>query len=170
MNRVFASPEEAMRRALELARRGVGLVEPNPPVGAVLVDAGLRLLGEGWHEKFGGPHAEIVALAQAGASARGATLFVTLEPCCHVGKTPPCTEALIAAGIKKCFVAMRDPFPQVAGRGIERLSIPGPWNAAAESITAGAPLAGAGVSGAGLWTPEAEQPGQPSKLWLPGQQ
>lgn len=121
MNRVLASPEDVMRRALELARRGIGLVEPNPPVGAVLVDAGLQLLGEGWHERFGGPHAEIAALAQAGARARGATLFVTLEPCCHVGKTPPCTEALIAAGIKKCFVAMRDPFPQVAGRGIERL-------------------------------------------------
>jgi diaminohydroxyphosphoribosylaminopyrimidine deaminase/5-amino-6-(5-phosphoribosylamino)uracil reductase len=110
-----------MRRAIALAGRGIGFVEPNPAVGAVIVDDRLRLIGEGWHERFGGPHAEVGALAQAGERARGATLYVTLEPCCHFGKTPPCTEAVIAAGIKKVFVGMPDPFPQVAGKGIERL-------------------------------------------------
>lgn len=110
-----------MRRAIELAHHGIGLVEPNPPVGAVIVDDQLRLVGEGWHERFGGPHAEIAAIAQAGGRARGATLFVTLEPCSHFGKTPPCVDAVIASGIKTVFVGMQDPFPQVAGRGIERL-------------------------------------------------
>jgi diaminohydroxyphosphoribosylaminopyrimidine deaminase/5-amino-6-(5-phosphoribosylamino)uracil reductase len=117
----FASGEDAMRRAIALAARGIGFVEPNPAVGSVIVDDQLRLIGEGWHERFGGPHAEVVALAQAGERARGATLYVTLEPCCHYGKTPPCTEAVIAAGIKKIVVGMPDPFPQVAGKGIERL-------------------------------------------------
>jgi diaminohydroxyphosphoribosylaminopyrimidine deaminase/5-amino-6-(5-phosphoribosylamino)uracil reductase len=110
-----------MRRAIALAGRGIGFVEPNPAVGAVIVDDQLRLIGEGWHERFGGPHAEIRALAQAGERARGAILYVTLEPCCHFGKTPPCTEAVIAAEIKKVVVGMPDPFPQVAGKGIERL-------------------------------------------------
>jgi len=110
-----------MRRAIELARLGIGLVEPNPPVGAVIVDDELRLIGEGWHERFGGAHAEVAAIAQAGAKARGGTLFVTLEPCCHTGKTPPCTEAVIAAGLKRVVVGMSDPFPQVAGRGIRQL-------------------------------------------------
>ena len=121
----FANAEDVMRRALELANRGIGLVEPNPPVGAVLIDDGLNFLGEGWHERFGGPHAEVVAISQAGAAARGSTLYVTLEPCCHQGKTPPCTDAIIAAGVKKCTVAMQDPFPQVAGGGIERLRAAG---------------------------------------------
>src|SRR5262245_15242441 len=121
----FASPEDVMRRALELARRGFGLVEPNPPVGAVVVDDALNLLGEGWHQRFGGPHAEVVAIGQAGARARGSTLYVTLEPCCHQGKTPPCTDSVIAAGVKRCVVAMQDPFPQVAGGGIERLRASG---------------------------------------------
>ena len=117
----FTDPEEVMRRALALAGRGIGFVEPNPAVGAVIVDDQLRLAGEGWHERFGGPHAEVNALARAGERARGATLYVTLEPCCHFGKTPPCVEAVIAAGIKKVVIAMPDPFPQVAGKGIERL-------------------------------------------------
>jgi len=110
-----------MRRAIELARHGIGFVEPNPPVGAVIVDEQLRLVGEGWHEHFGGPHAEIAAIAQAGERARGAILFVTLEPCCHFGKTPPCVDAIIAASLKKVIIGMRDPFPQVAGKGIARL-------------------------------------------------
>ncbi|MGQ0635540.1 MAG: bifunctional diaminohydroxyphosphoribosylaminopyrimidine deaminase/5-amino-6-(5-phosphoribosylamino)uracil reductase RibD [Planctomycetaceae bacterium] len=117
----FASAADVMARALELARRGEGFVEPNPLVGAVVVDERRQLLGEGWHERFGGPHAEIQALAQAGARARGATLFVTLEPCSHVGKTPPCVDAVLHAGISRVVVAMVDPFPLVAGQGVARL-------------------------------------------------
>ncbi len=109
-----------MKRALELAEKGRGFVEPNPLVGAVLVKED-RLIGEGWHERFGEAHAEINALKQAGERARGTTLFVTLEPCCHQGKTPPCTEALIQAGIRRVVAAMSDPFPRVAGRGAEQL-------------------------------------------------
>ncbi len=110
-----------MRRAIDLARQSAGFVEPNPLVGAVIVDEDLRLVGEGRHELFGGPHAEVTAIAQAGLLARGATLFVTLEPCCHFGKTPPCVDAVIAAGLRKVVVGMQDPFAQVAGRGIQRL-------------------------------------------------
>jgi diaminohydroxyphosphoribosylaminopyrimidine deaminase/5-amino-6-(5-phosphoribosylamino)uracil reductase len=121
----FTSAADAMARALELAHRGEGLVEPNPLVGAVVVDEGLALLGEGWHECFGGPHAEIHALAQAGHRARGATLVVTLEPCCHVGKTPPCVDALLQAGIGRVVVSMVDPFPLVAGQGVARLRAAG---------------------------------------------
>src|SRR5437870_3357724 len=109
-----------MRRALELAERGRGYVEPNPLVGAVVVRDG-SMIGEGWHQKFGAAHAEINALIQAGAAARGATLYVTLEPCCHYGKTPPCTDAVLRAGITRVVAAMSDPFPQVAGRGVELL-------------------------------------------------
>src|SRR3954447_16773827 len=89
-----------MRRALELAEQGRGHVEPNPLVGAVVVRDG-HVVGEGWHAKFGGPHAELVALRAAGAAARGATLYVSLEPCCHFGKTPPCTDAIVSAGIAR---------------------------------------------------------------------
>ncbi len=109
-----------MRRSLELAERGRGFVEPNPLVGAVLVKDG-RVVGEGWHERFGGAHAEISALRMAGVEARGATLYVTLEPCCHHGKTPPCTDALIEAGVANVVAALDDPFPQVAGRGARLL-------------------------------------------------
>src|SRR5437764_11193059 len=105
-----------MRRALELAERGRGYVEPNPLVGAVVVRDG-RVVGEGWHERYGEAHAEVNALAAAGEAARGATLYVTLEPCCHHGKTPPCTDAVLRAGIRRVVAAMSDPFPQVAGRG-----------------------------------------------------
>ena len=114
-----------MRRALELARRGEGHVEPNPMVGAVLSSPAGEVVAEGWHERFGGPHAEAVALARAGARARGATLCVTLEPCCHHGKTPPCTDAIIAAGLARVVVATGDPFPEVAGRGIAALRAAG---------------------------------------------
>ena len=109
-----------MRRALELARQGRGYVEPNPLVGAVVVREG-KPVGEGWHRKFGEAHAEVNALAAAGAHARGATLYVTLEPCCHLGKTPPCTDAIIKAGIARVVAAMTDPFPQVSGEGIAKL-------------------------------------------------
>ena len=110
-----------MRRALAEAERGRGWVEPNPLVGAVVVSDG-RAVGVGYHTRFGGPHAEIEALARAGESARGATLYVTLEPCCHFGKTPPCTDAIIAAGIRRVVVAMRDPFARVAGGGFAQLA------------------------------------------------
>lgn len=121
MNPPFASREAVMRRAIDLARHGAGFVEPNPMVGAVIVDDELQLVAEGWHEQFGGPHAEVNAMARAGLMARGATLFVTLEPCCHFGKTPPCVDAVIAAGLRKVVVGMQDPFAEVAGRGIQRL-------------------------------------------------
>jgi len=109
-----------MRRALALARRGQGRVEPNPMVGCVLA-AGGRVVGEGYHRRFGGPHAEIEALRAAGARARGATCYVTLEPCCHVGKTGPCTTALIQAGVAHVVVALRDPFASVRGKGLRIL-------------------------------------------------
>ncbi|MFO0842056.1 MAG: bifunctional diaminohydroxyphosphoribosylaminopyrimidine deaminase/5-amino-6-(5-phosphoribosylamino)uracil reductase RibD [Gemmataceae bacterium] len=109
-----------MARALEMAARGRGAVEPNPMVGAVVVRDG-RPVGEGWHQRYGGPHAEVHALATAGECARGATLYVTLEPCCHHGKTPPCTDAVVAAGVSRVVAAMADPFPEVAGKGTEVL-------------------------------------------------
>ncbi len=113
-----------MAYALEIAARGEGLVEPNPMVGCVVVRDGVRL-GEGWHRRFGGPHAEIEALRAVVGSAAAATMYVTLEPCCHSGKTPPCTDAVIAAGIERVVVAQSDPFPAVAGRGIEQLRAAG---------------------------------------------
>jgi diaminohydroxyphosphoribosylaminopyrimidine deaminase / 5-amino-6-(5-phosphoribosylamino)uracil reductase len=113
-----------MLRALELAQCGLGFVEPNPMVGCVIVREG-AVVGEGWHRRFGGPHAEVEALAIAGERTKGATLYVTLEPCCHHGKTPPCAEAVIAAGIKRVVAAMRDPFPKVAGGGFEQLRAAG---------------------------------------------
>lgn len=116
-----AVAEQLMRRALELAKQGLGFVEPNPAVGAIVVDDSGAILGEGWHQKYGGPHAEVHALAAAGEAARGATLFVTLEPCCHYGKTPPCSKAVIAAGIRRVYVATQDPAPHVDGGGIDEL-------------------------------------------------
>jgi diaminohydroxyphosphoribosylaminopyrimidine deaminase/5-amino-6-(5-phosphoribosylamino)uracil reductase len=110
-----------MQRALELARRGEGWVEPNPMVGCVLVRDG-QVVGEGWHQRFGGPHAEVEALRAAGAGARGATAYVTLEPCCTTGKTPPCTEALIHAGVARVVAACADPNPAVNGRGLATLA------------------------------------------------
>jgi diaminohydroxyphosphoribosylaminopyrimidine deaminase/5-amino-6-(5-phosphoribosylamino)uracil reductase len=108
-----------MRRALDLARRGWGRVAPNPLVGAVVVRDG-AVLGDGFHEEFGGPHAEVNALARVGAAARGATLVVNLEPCSHSGKTPPCTDAILAAGVRRVVAAIRDPDPQ-AGGGLDIL-------------------------------------------------
>ncbi len=106
-----------MRRALALARRGVGKTAPNPAVGCVIVRDG-QLVGEGWHKKAGTPHAEVHALAMAGNAASGSDVYVTLEPCCHYGKTPPCTDALIAAGVRRVVIGMIDPFVQVAGNGV----------------------------------------------------
>jgi len=113
-----------MQRALELAAQGEGYVEPNPMVGCVIVQ-GAEIIGEGWHRRFGGPHAEIEALRMAGPRAAGATLYVTLEPCCHQGKTPPCTRAVVEAGVARVVVAQRDPFPEVAGGGIVELEAAG---------------------------------------------
>ena len=113
-----------MRRALELAVRGEGLVEPNPMVGCVIAQ-GAEIIGEGWHRRFGQPHAEVEALGMAGDRAAGATLYVTLEPCCHLGKTPPCTRAVLAAGVRRVVVAQPDPFPQVQGGGIAELRAAG---------------------------------------------
>jgi len=109
-----------MARVMQLARRGLRTTHPNPRVGCV-VAAQSGVCGEGWHERTGGPHAEILALERAGGHARGATLYVNLEPCCHQGRTPPCTDALIDAGIARVVVAMTDPNPQVGGGGIEIL-------------------------------------------------
>ena len=110
-----------MHRACKLARRGEGFVEPNPMVGAVVANSDGTVLGEGWHKRFGSAHAEVHALAMAGKAARDATLFVTLEPCCHTGKTPPCTDAILSAGIRRVVVAATDPFPAVAGKSISLL-------------------------------------------------
>jgi diaminohydroxyphosphoribosylaminopyrimidine deaminase/5-amino-6-(5-phosphoribosylamino)uracil reductase len=112
--------EAMMRRALALAERGRGLVSPNPLVGAVVARDG-RVVGEGWHDGPGNPHAEIHALRAAADFARGATLYVTLEPCDHHGRTPPCTNAILEAGVARVVAAARDPNPVVDGRGFERL-------------------------------------------------
>jgi len=113
-----------MTRSLELAAQGRGHVEPNPLVGCVVAQ-GAEIIGEGWHCRYGGAHAEVEALQVAGPRAVGATLVVTLEPCCHWGKTPPCSQAVIQAGIRRVVVAMRDPFPQVAGGGLAELRAAG---------------------------------------------
>ena len=110
----------SLERALELAERGRSTTHPNPVVGAVVVRDG-EIVGEGWHERAGGPHAEVAALAAAGERARGATLYVTLEPCAHHGRTPPCAEAILAAGIARVVAAVGDPDPRTDGRGFARL-------------------------------------------------
>jgi len=113
-----------MRRALDLAAQGRGRVEPNPMVGCV-VARGAEIVGEGYHTRYGAPHAEVEALRVAGKRAAGATAYVTLEPCCHHGKTPPCTDALLAAGVARVVYALDDPFPLVAGGGAARLRAAG---------------------------------------------
>ncbi|MCG8155568.1 bifunctional diaminohydroxyphosphoribosylaminopyrimidine deaminase/5-amino-6-(5-phosphoribosylamino)uracil reductase RibD [Brenneria goodwinii] len=117
---VLPQDERYMARALELARRGRFTTAPNPNVGCVIVKDG-EIVGEGYHLRAGEPHAEVHALRMAGEQARGATAYVTLEPCNHHGRTPPCADALIAAGIARVVAAMQDPNPQVAGRGLHRL-------------------------------------------------
>lgn len=115
-----ASDQAFMARALELARKGLYSTHPNPRVGCVIVRDG-QVVGEGWHARAGEPHAEVHALRQAGERARGATVYVTLEPCSHHGRTPPCADALVNAGVARVVAAMQDPNPQVAGRGLLRL-------------------------------------------------
>jgi len=112
--------EQFMQRALLLAEQGRYSVSPNPMVGCVIVNQS-QIVGEGWHHKAGAAHAEINALTQAGEKARDATAYVTLEPCCHYGRTPPCTTALIQAGIRDIYIACQDPNPLVAGRGVQQL-------------------------------------------------
>ena len=112
--------EKYMRMAIELAKKGTGAVNPNPMVGAVVVKNG-EVIGRGYHKFFGGPHAEVYALEEAGKEAEGATIYVTLEPCSHYGKTPPCAKKIIDMGIKKCFIGSSDPNPKVAGRGVAML-------------------------------------------------
>jgi diaminohydroxyphosphoribosylaminopyrimidine deaminase/5-amino-6-(5-phosphoribosylamino)uracil reductase len=113
-----------MARALELARLGLFTTDPNPRVGCVIA-AGEVVVGEGWHRRAGGPHAEVIALEAAGSAARGATAYVTLEPCSHHGRTPPCADALITAGIGRVVYALRDPNPKVDGGGVARLAAAG---------------------------------------------
>jgi diaminohydroxyphosphoribosylaminopyrimidine deaminase/5-amino-6-(5-phosphoribosylamino)uracil reductase len=116
--------ENYMRRAIILARKGVGRTAPNPAVGCVIVRDG-SIVGEGWHRRAGTPHAEVHALVQAGALARGADVYVTLEPCAHCGKTPPCAATLIAAGVGRVIAGMVDPNPKVCGKGMEMLRAAG---------------------------------------------
>jgi len=116
--------ERYMKRALTLARKGIGLTAPNPAVGCVIVKDD-RVIGEGWHKKAGSPHAEVNALAMAGQAARGADVYVTLEPCCHTGQTPPCSDALIGAGVKRVIAGSADPNPQVNGGGLKALELAG---------------------------------------------
>jgi len=138
------SPDDCahMARALQLAARGRYSAHPNPMVGCVLVNNG-EIVGEGWHERAGEAHAEINALREAGEKARGAVAYVTLEPCAHHGKTPPCVDALIEAGVAKVIAAMQDPFEQVSGRGLEALQEAdietgvGLMQSAAEALNAG---------------------------------
>jgi len=132
-----------MARALMLARKGLYTTDPNPRVGCVIVNDSGHIVGEGWHYKAGHGHAEVLALQQAGNAARGARAYVTLEPCSHFGRTPPCADALINAGIRSVVCAMQDPNPKVAGSGLERLRqagvevIVGLMQAEAESLNIG---------------------------------
>ena len=115
-----ASDQQFMARALELARKGLYSTHPNPRVGCVIVRDG-QIVGEGWHARAGEPHAEVHALRQAGARAQGATAYVTLEPCSHHGRTPPCADALVSSGVARVVAAMQDPNPEVSGKGLLRL-------------------------------------------------
>ncbi len=120
MSAFSATDHAMMARALRLAERGAYTTKPNPMVGSVIAH-GDEVVGEGWHQRQGGPHAEVFALEAAGARARGATAYVTLEPCAHTGRTGPCADALVEAGVSRVVAAMRDPFPQVDGAGFARL-------------------------------------------------
>lgn len=117
----FESDTAIMQHALVLAARGFGSVEPNPQVGAVIVTSNRQLIAEGWHRRFGGPHAEINAIEAAAGKTAGHDIFVTLEPCSHHGKTPPCVDALLRAGFRRVVVGCPDPAPHAAGRGLQQL-------------------------------------------------
>lgn len=117
----FDSDTAIMQHALQLATRGFGAVEPNPQVGAVIVSSNRDFIAEGWHARFGGPHAEINAITAARGNTAGHDLFVTLEPCSHHGKTPPCVDAVLRAGFRRVVVGCEDPAPHAAGRGLQRL-------------------------------------------------
>ncbi len=120
-SRLSLIDDRYMVRALQLARNGLLTADPNPCVGSVVVNRD-QIVGKGWHHRAGGAHAEVEALQIAGEAARGATVYVTLEPCCHYGKTPPCTEKLIESGVKRVVAAMEDPNPRVAGQGFKALT------------------------------------------------
>lgn len=124
MSAFSAADHALMARALRLAERGAYTTRPNPMVGCVIARDG-EVVGEGWHQRKGGPHAEVFALQAAGERARGATAYVTLEPCAHTGSTGPCADALVAAGVSRVVAAMRDSFPEVDGAGFERLAAAG---------------------------------------------
>src|SRR5260370_14215953 len=117
--------EQFLHRALDLAKQGIGLASPNPYVGAVVVDTGGNIVGTGTHTYDGVKHAEVRALEHAGARANGGTLFINLEPCSHLGRTPPCADAVIAAGIRRVVASMPDPNPAVSGSGFEKLRAAG---------------------------------------------
>lgn len=125
MSRFSQNDYQWMQYAIQLAKKGQLTTRPNPNVGCVIIDASGELVGEGWHQKAGEPHAEIHALKMAGEKARGGTLYVTLEPCSHYGKTPPCADAVINAGLAKVIGAMEDPNPQVAGKGYQKIQAAG---------------------------------------------
>src|SRR5262245_37366520 len=143
----MSSAEDArfMTLALALGRRGLGRTWPNPAVGAVVAKDGV-IIGRGWTQPGGRPHAETEALGRAGAAARGATAYVSLEPCSHTGKTPPCADALIAAGVKRVVAAVEDPDPRVSGRGLARLRDAG------IAVTTGVCAAEANELNAGFFT------------------
>src|SRR6185312_11994532 len=121
LNTASDSDQKYLRRAIELAQKSFGLASPNPNVGAVLANANGEVLGEGFHTYGGKKHAEVLAVQRAGEKARGATLYINLEPCCHHGRTGPCADALIQAGVKRVASAIADPNPAVSGRGFARL-------------------------------------------------
>lgn len=124
MAQISAADYQYMAQALRLAQRGLYSTAPNPRVGCVVV-RGSQIVGSAWHQRAGAAHAEVLALQQAGEAARGATVYVTLEPCCHHGRTPPCTAALLEAGVQRVVAAIRDPNPQVAGQGLAQLQAAG---------------------------------------------
>lgn len=154
-----ATDRRCMRRALELAERGHGRVAPNPKVGAVVVRNG-RVVGEGWHAEYGAAHAEAAALAEAEEAAAGSTVYVTLEPCRHEGKTPPCTRALLAAGVERVVIGCRDPHPS-AGGGAEELEAAG-----IEVIWGVEGLSAARQNAEFLWSQEHDRPFVTLKLAL----
>src|SRR4029077_3310024 len=122
---IHPADEQFLHRALDLARQSIGLASPNPYVGAVITDAQGSVVGTGTYTYDGIKHAEVRALEQAGQQARGGTLYINLEPCSHQGRTPPCADAVIAAGIRRVVASMPDPNPQVSGRGFEKLRAAG---------------------------------------------